>query len=78
MRAAQSLIGSVQATPIFSHEPPPSLKELSSFEIRFQKGTGSESECRSWLARMIAAYRDLLPGGGERDTEEASQARGNG
>ena len=68
----------MQATPIFSHDPPPSLEELASFEIRLQKGTVSDPECRAWLARMIAAYRDRLPGGGERDIESALQARGNG
>ena len=60
------------------HQPPPSLDELSSLEIRLAKGTLSDAEYRTWLPRMIAAYKELLPEQPSRDTAAFSTSRANG
>ena len=68
----------MEASAVVSHDPPPSLEELSSLEIRLAKGSLTDGEYRTWLPRMIAAYKDLAPGEPVRDTPPLSEARGNG
>ena len=68
----------MDAPPVINAQSAPSLEELSSLEIRLAKGALTDDEYRSWLPRMIAAYKDLAPGQPARDTQTFSERRGNG